>query len=235
MGLIKSKLPCDQCGSSDALAEYDENYYCFSCHWSQPKRTRRVPTVEQEEGTTFKGYPPTTTDVLPKEALHWLYKHHFTPERISQLGIRWWVGENRLVLPVRVNNELVCWEARSYDVGRAKYIHSDNKYSFLLHRGAHCTIVEDITSALRLEPHTSVLCLRGTRVDTGIIHKVKLYESVSIWTDDDKAGRSARKRIKELLQWVLNLRIYDIITDQDPKCYTDAQIRRYLDDGCNIN
>ena len=31
--IVRSKLPCDECGSSDAVAEYDDGHtYCFSCN-----------------------------------------------------------------------------------------------------------------------------------------------------------------------------------------------------------
>lgn len=50
----KQHLPCSDCGSSDALTEYDNNYYCFACGKSTKKNK------EEELTTTI------STDIFPQ-------------------------------------------------------------------------------------------------------------------------------------------------------------------------
>lgn len=43
--IAKSKLPCDDCGSSDALSIYEDgSKYCFSCHKFTPKGDGQAPS-----------------------------------------------------------------------------------------------------------------------------------------------------------------------------------------------
>lgn len=43
--LLRSGLPCPDCGSSDALAEYTNGTYCFSCKKSTGERNEREPEM----------------------------------------------------------------------------------------------------------------------------------------------------------------------------------------------
>ena len=58
--LIRSNLPCDKCGSSDAVAEYTDGFYCFSCNTHTPKGEHEEVTEQEKQMIA----PPPTIDTL---------------------------------------------------------------------------------------------------------------------------------------------------------------------------
>lgn len=64
--LVKSGLPCPDCGSSDALAEYDDGHtYCFSCRKPSKGKTKRKEKVSKEVVTELK----STYQVAPNHVV----------------------------------------------------------------------------------------------------------------------------------------------------------------------
>jgi twinkle protein len=62
---IKTHLPCQACGSSDALSVYDDHSYCFSCQnliWQNTEKEHDVAATSNVIPTTFKQTTSTITD-----------------------------------------------------------------------------------------------------------------------------------------------------------------------------
>lgn len=74
--LINAHLPCDDCGSSDALSEYEDHTYCFSCgahHFTDKKEKRVMEKVD---------WNPIFGDVVP------LKKRGLTKETCQKWGYK---------------------------------------------------------------------------------------------------------------------------------------------------
>ena len=127
--LIERGLPCDKCGSSDAKAEYDTNWYCFSCHHSIPKKLTKQAhraIVSTEETISTCQLPDDFTTVLPNLYLAHLYSYRFTDYLIhkyhighSETGNMWserlqqyYTTGPRLILPYYEENKLQFYEGK---------------------------------------------------------------------------------------------------------------------------
>lgn len=237
--LIESGQECPYCGSSDARAEYETNWFCFSCHRSDRKSTknpRQVITTHKDEHIKFREAE------LPKIALAYLYKLHFSLEEIQSLGIMWksdcevWskkynnycsVGD-RLYLPA------------SDDEGDLKTL-SKHKLKCLSTNPTKCLglfvnkndspviLVEDLLSAYRLHLcGYNVVSLRGTSCSASNFALLrKLGDEYLIWLDSDRPGRSSAKKLKKRLE-MWDKKCDNVSTEEDPKHYNKIEIRSML-------
>lgn len=247
--LLQTKLPCEHCGSSDAVAEYTNNFFCFSCKLS----TIKVKTPSTLGFSTWKelrleptqasllGLPDTATTLLPKEAKAWLYKHHFTDDLIAESGILYNPPTARVILPCYDKDGLLLGlDARSLTqniVGSKwpRYVSSGTKASpFIYGEGKSkiLVIVEDLLSAMRVGQHYSCIALRGTHMGDELLARIvqkldtEAKFQILLWLDGDKQGVQASEDIQRKLQWFG--RTISLTTPKDPKCYTDSEIRRKI-------
>ena len=93
-GLIRSRLPCTSCTSSDAMAEYENNYYCFSCGMSRLKSNQKsffekLDNTPQYSQTDKLALPGNSTKEIPKPALKWLLSHGVDQDLQQQYGIQY--------------------------------------------------------------------------------------------------------------------------------------------------
>ena len=241
--LIQRGLPCPFCSSSDAYAEYDTNFYCFSCKASKSKafKNRTVTKVQVD------GLPSDCTEELPIEVQAKLYQHHFTDELIQKAGLLYSesgriysqrlrkevnVGP-RLILPYYENNELQYWEGKTCGHSRLKYITSGGKqqlYKTFCGAVPQIVIVEDILSAIRVGETTPCVALRGTSCNTNKLHQLsQCANDFIIWLDSDRPGIEAAKKLGNKLTWVG--KVCYIKTKEDPKCYSDKEIANFINEA----
>lgn len=232
--LVRGHQPCDDCGSTDALADYETHTHCFSCGKHRTKTGVRLE-LSKKQVVVPEGYPEEATDSFSYAAINHLKSFHMNPSQALTLGFRFcWTGEyaKRLIIPVVHNRVVKTFEAKKVDAStygpKYKMPYGATKESCLLTSGyTTLTIVEDLISALRIKQHSDVLCLRGTRVPNSLFTYTKKYGTIYVWLDYDLAGHKARERVHEILQWHSGT-VVDIETDLDPKCYTDTEIEGVL-------
>lgn len=143
--LINGKLPCPWCHSSDAFHEYEDNYYCFSCHkyeWKN-KTKKSFPVKEssapKEAPNNKIELPKDFTYDIPNDIKAKLYLQHFTDELLRKFGVGFsencWIWSHklnkyfnsgsRLILPYYsfpettnghvAASKLLFYEAKTYD------------------------------------------------------------------------------------------------------------------------
>ena len=237
--LIQRGLPCTKCQSSDALAEYSNNFYCFSCHNFVFKKKSEVLVRKFNNEIYEKNVNNFYNKTLPNIAKAYLYKYHFTDELIDKLPIYWcddfhlWSKRidfscgygQRLVYKIGEN----MLEARSLDqFSKVKFLSEGPKDALINIKGTDFVVlVEDILSYFRLSQFVSCVCIRGTHLKLEDENRIKrFWNTFYIWLDGDNAGKTAADKIKTRLSWSGYAKI--IYTEKDPKCYSDEDIQALL-------
>ncbi len=121
----------------------------------------------------------------------------------------------------------------------------------LLKSLVHCNIiviVEDFISAIRLHQNGyNVICLYGTKAPYSLIDQLFIaYDKVLVWLDNDvekqtNSGQEAAKVILNLGADVVrkkygfsdNKEIMNIVTTDDPKIYTNSEIKNFVQGALN--
>ena len=169
--LIQHGLPCKECSSSDAMAEYTTNYFCFSCetsfkkslgetnpHLQDPEARhngiqRSVASSSAIEG--IKTYVVPFYSPIPQEAKDYLNSYGITEEECETYKIRYtknfYIYSERKKEYVNMGPRVVFrygpnkWdlEARSLDPNdKMKYITVGNKnYLFKTFTKSYNTVI----------------------------------------------------------------------------------------------
>ncbi len=218
--LIQAHQPCDRCGSTDALAIYTDATKCFSCGW----RTRI--TSHSLFANPEKSKPcAQISDNFPKEALAFLLKYRIFQSDIKLSGIKYDNVSHRILFPMNEG-----YQGRSLDKNQIKYITYGNKTYSSFGEGSITVLVEDWLSAYRVSKCAGVrgVCLFGTSCNSADLLKiVRSTDRLVIWLDGDKPGQDAAKKITKSLA-LYYLELYNVYTSQDPKTYSDNEIRSIL-------
>lgn len=237
---IATGLPCSVCSSSDAMAEYANGYYCYSCHTNIPKKTK-TRTARMNKNIHPK-YLNEFSKTFPDNIKAYLYKHHFTNEMIDDYPLEY--CSNYLIYSSKVHNcidtgpRLVfnllrhddTLEAKRFGNHDLKYVTYGKKQALISKKkdlGPY-VIVEDLLSFFRIDSAGfNCCCLRGTQLSDETMIKLKEKASTFIvWLDGDKPGQAAAEKIQNRLSFIGKAVI--LKTKEDPKCYSDKDIKEYI-------
>lgn len=249
--LLQSRLPCDDCGSSDAKAEYEDNFYCFSCGTSTLK-SKEKSFFNKLDNTPHKGaflvsLPKSSTSELPKKALKWLLTYYVDNKLQEQYGIKYVhqaavytqsgsriILNERVLLPCYNNNKLMWYQARSLNKeDTPKYYTFGDKQELFwsttpIQNNTKIVITEDMLSAIRVGEHLQAVSLQGTKInDKNLLTLAKKYDTIIIWLDGDRSGRDGAKVLMKKFSLLVN-NVHNISTTRDPKCLADSEILSHL-------
>ena len=235
--------PCPKCGSRDNLGNYDDgSAWCFGCHYYQkPTADKFVPSRE-DSSSRITGSPHekelgrALSDLSPGEGLMGLLQRTglTIPELLrANAGS---TGRDSLgFVYTTADGTPTCLQVRNYGSqrnGGPKYFNrGSTEHAFpLYHRhpdDRRVVITEDTLSALKVARVTNSFSALGTHVQT---HKLLLlrsrgFQRVFVWLDKDK-WREGRE-ICEKCQWI-GMSATAIITDEDPKYYSEDVILKHL-------
>lgn len=247
MSLLKSGLPCDNCGSSDALSEYDNGTYCFSCkNW-----TRIVPSLEKLLGNTdnlttaeplvgVREIPNDVTKAMPWNVLKWLRQYGITDDEIHRNDISWSGTHQWLIFPIYgddAEDTIIAWEARNFATAGPKTLFFGNKKD-LLHIVSYeklsiektIVIVEDVISAIKVGRCYPCLCLFGSSMDKLFLSRLKRLlgawgegePHLTFWLDQDKLNDSMKYAAAAIMAGFDAAIVHTI---SDPKFYDATRIR----------
>lgn len=231
--IIRSRQPCDYCGSSDALTQYDNGSYCFSCHRSDKNSLPGDYDVELRTPHNLHVFPEDFTNELPDKVKAWLYVHHFSPNDIIWHDIGWSDCYQRMIL----HQHRQWWEGRSFNKdSKVKYLSASKKHpwTYLHHYQTGIVIVEDIISAMRISKYSNVIALRGTSLNEE--HRrivVANATNFKIWLDSDKAGTDAARKMRKHLELFGDVQV--ISSEKDPKCYSNGEILKIIEETNHEN
>lgn len=241
--------PCPKCGSSDALAAYDDGHkYCFSCkHYVRATATQQYRKQLKKEQSGNAGnltLPNDFTVDIPQEGLTWLTKYiriaDVVAHRFGWSPNGFMIGKKTpnpflysplLIIPIfDVYENLLMWQARYFGSNpRApKYWTRGYKEDVLhiLGKGDTIVLVEDILSCIRVSKFTSCMPVFGSSVNNNIITRIKdRFKNVVLWLDKDKRDYCYRRAPS--LQPLFN-RVTVVSSECDPKEYSDEEIATFL-------
>jgi Zn ribbon nucleic-acid-binding protein len=241
MGRFVKHESCPECGSRDNLARYDDgSAFCFGCQYHE-KRTHATGNRAADDGGAIPHaiVLSNLSSTIGPEGVAWLRRYGVTVPMALGRGIRWDPTRSQLVFSfTNREGEVVCTQGRNFDPRRAKTRKYDNSGSayeaFPLYlaptlgrRPTTVVITEDPLSAIRIARQCSAIPCLGTNLPVWKINALRSlgYQRAVVWLDKDK-WREGRE-IADKFKWV-GLSASTLLTALDPKCYSDEQIKDYL-------
>lgn len=177
----------------------------------------------------------------PVDARVWLHKAGLDNTSILHMGAYWNPDMQRVVLPYSTFDGRHSWVARSTSKS-PKYLNplggvrSGGAYYASPLAGRVLVLTEDMLSAYRVfradtgATGWNSLAVMGTSLDKHTVQALtKRYSSVTLWLDGDEWGKKGARKIESEFSR-LDFPVRRITTPQDPKLYTDAEIRSILED-----
>lgn len=200
-----------------------------------PPSTPVEPSLAQRPWLV-KPMPDRLEDVaVSPEALMWLRKYSINAYEVQKNGLMWYEKDKQLIFPYRNprTRVLLGWQARCFaeaDIKmgqkwltygpKADIMHVVN-FDKIKDNGI-IVAVEDIVSAIRVGRHFAAVPVFGSHVGLGLLTRIAVQsQKVCIWLDRDKADES-RKTAARASQYIKD--VYPIITEKDPKEYSDLEI-----------
>lgn len=231
---VQSGLSCLVCPSSDAMSEYDDHYYCFSCKAYIRKnnyspivhRPRRQDKVDYPIGAVFN------PKKFPLDACRWLYENGVFDHSIEEYKIFYVPETHRVGIPtLSRHGDLLNYQTRrlNEDDGTPKYLGRGPKNLFhsRFTKTTYCVIVEDMLSAIRVGELCSSIALCGTSLPTKRVWDIiDIFKAAIIWLDGDAPGLKAASKIEKQLSLYIPCKI--IKSTEDPKKYTKKEIREII-------
>lgn len=227
---------CPHChiqGRKKTCAVYSDGHtYCFWCKRGTKARYQgqSIQPVYNPEQIVL---PPNLTGFIPKKAQDWLGQYYLGWQDIINHKVMWNDQRQRLVFPYYINDELVGWQGRYFGVNpkEPKWFSRGKLHELMYTLGSDrsCVVlVEDIVSAININKagYTSAP-LFGTDISGNKLKQIKQlgYNIVTFWLDNDAAPKAANAYGLAL---VMGLNARMIITEKDPKGYSDKEIKEYL-------
>lgn len=181
--------------------------------------------MTQQELNDIADYTLKTTDEIPVEAKRWLFSYGILPNEIKELGIKWNV-EHQLLVLIQTPDY---WQGRTFGNQKMKYLSKGNKPLTVYGKGDKLVCVEDVLSAIkisRLSPEWCAMPLLGSHLSERAETYLKsTFDTVVVWLDRDKAI-NAVKIARNLKQKGLNSSV--VISPKDPKEYSKGEISEWL-------
>jgi hypothetical protein len=242
MGEFQRFEPCPNCGSRDNLGVYSDGKWCFGCGYRVPGykgmsvddiRKQIRYEEDRDKKKSRKPYLPEDFSLsIPPVPLEWLRKYGVTDEEIQRLRIGWSESHGALVFPAYdVFGNLLLVQLRQmapkgfYTRGFPESVIWTVAPTSPVLANSLC-VVEDFVSCIRVGRIVESMPLWGSNLSLNQIRRLcDRYERLYLWLDFDKAGHAAKLRIKALPYF---RSVSVIVTELDPKDYTDEQIGKNL-------
>jgi hypothetical protein len=235
MGRFLRHEPCPACGSRDNLARYDDgSAFCWGCRRYESRTTIPNRDIDQSSDSRTLFLPRSCTTDFPTPCTEWLGRYSITIAECLARGAVWEPAREQFILPYfSEEGELVCYQARNFNPYRAnksKYYNVGSKetaFPLIQNHGPVVSLTEDTLSAIKVARQVAAMPLLGVHIQVKKLIRLKQlgFETVIVWLDQDK-WREARD-ISDLCKWA-GVSSRAILTEKDPKEYSDEEIKEYL-------
>lgn len=242
---LKTRIDCE-CGSGKTLVlNHNNKYYsahCYRCDYSpyhdKGKQTladlARIKALNEAAlaDNLPLELPADFTLEIPLHGRLWLYSGGLTPSDWGELGFGYSAELDRVVMPIYKDNKLIWYQCRALLEGqKPKYIQPSkdrHEIMFIKHTESkeRIVVVEDILSTVRVSKHIASASLLGTKITTAQANELAQYKRVTLWLDNDRAGRKGAYKIKKALSLLTN--VDSVVTEEDPKKLDDETIKELL-------
>lgn len=216
----------------------DGSKYCFRCGYCETasgiqKLQKGSESHDRAIGKQI-ALPRDVDSGIPEYGRRWLGNFALTDNDIKTNMIMWSDYYKRLVFPYFQNGELLGWQGRYIgdDPKASKWFtQGDIKgsgYRVGNKRSKTCVIVEDIISAIKVghDPRICAIPLFGSHISLSMVLRLKQNCSkLFIWLDKDVQIKAVKYAGTARMA---GLPAHNIITDKDPKSYSDNEIKEIL-------
>lgn len=239
MARFKRHEGCPKCGSKDNLARYDDgSAWCFGCHYFEPRDAGNF--VPMGMGTDDGGALPSLAAVLSRckrdyseSALHYCSRFNIFVPDLLKCGALWDPRTESLCFVYRDKEGTVCCiQGRSFSTNRqaSKYHNWGTTHDVIDINGSKghtIVITEDKLSAIKVARVADAFPALGTTFQVHKLVELKKrgYQRVVVWLDYDKWRES--REIVDKAKWI-GLEACSVLSEDDPKCYDEQTIERYL-------
>lgn len=221
-------------GSNNLAVYSDGSMYCFSCHyWKAGNGLARIGHRDPVNEPAIV-LPSDADTVLPRVCREYLGRYGLTSHDCTLNTVMYSEFWQRLIFPYFNDKGLVAWQGRylGTEKGKAKWYSKGNLKEFqhfVGNKNAKVHVLcEDVISAIKVAHNLSVCAvpLFGSHVSTTRLLQLKRKGvTILVWLDKDKQ--------KESMQYAKFARDFgidcrSIITDLDPKEYSDSEILEIL-------
>lgn len=212
-------------------------FYCHKCqstkfvpfegqsYRDRKKREAEFAAYKAEEAREGYDLPADFTHSIDAPGLAWLGLGGWTPDLIEKHGVGWSPSMARVIIPVLPDGYI----ARAvFSDQQPKYLEMAPKHAYWQSEphGSDVVLVEDVLSAARVGRFVPAVAILGT--DTKKFQILPDGGHLVTWFDGDKAGRKATIAIRSIVQWREDITLTEILTDDDPKNHSDADIEEIL-------
>lgn len=225
--------------AGDNLAVYsDGSKYCFRCGYletvSGVQRLQAGGNLDHKPTGKAITLPSDADGILGTRGRRFLQQFALT-ERDCQVNMIMWSDYyQRLIFPYFDSTGLIGWQGRYLGElpSKAKWF-SQGDLKNLMHRVGNphsktCVVVEDIVSAIKVshDPRVCVVPLFGSHISMSkALQLKKMCGRLLIWLDKDVQQKAVK--YSHTTQ-AIGLPSHNIITDKDPKSYSDSEISEIL-------
>jgi hypothetical protein len=253
MSSIKSRCPkCEKQGQDqkgDNLAVYSDGHaYCFACGYYKPAPlTEQLRSLSNQDANPRTDHPTSiilpgdSSFSIPPVALSWLRRYQITDKEIHDYKICWSDEKQLLYLPIYDKDTLLAFSARYFgpNADHPKYLTGGlRRDCFKVFGNRHgrqtpTILVEDFISAARIaRSYCAIPLLRAHFPISLIFGLLKHTDCIRVWLDFNKA-KEALKLTQRARQWVPDCDT--IITELDPKDYSDEEINQFVTKSLKTN
>lgn len=257
MKALSNSGQCPNCGDghkSKPFCVYENGHHCFSCGFSKRIDDGYTARVLQRQSPSSPDWPDAQSnpDAFTLLVLKWLTKFGVTPEMCRKHNILCCNDDSVIYPSCYENGELLSYQRRWINSNTRRIITKGIKQPSLLYTDSTkqqgvLVIVEDFLSAIRVSQQYDVVCLWGTKAAYADLQKwFKKYNKCLVWLDNDatketNSGQIAANKICVMAEGILDYRyknksfsprgqvVCNVVSEQDPKCYTDTEIREYIE------
>ena len=238
MARFKRHEACPKCGSRDNLGRYDDgSAWCFGCGYYEKANAwgwKPSEPSERDDGDQFQlsaGLVESTH--FPERVTEYLQKYGISPQEAFRNGARFDADRRALAFVYQnIHGQPCCVQERSFagNPKIPKYLNrgeTSDVWCLIGDKGTAVTITEDTLSAIKVGRVCDAFPALGTNFQNWKLLELfkRGYRRVYVWLDSDK-WREGRE-ICEKAQW-LGMTAKAILTDLDPKSYSDKDILEYL-------
>ena len=254
MKAITNSATCPKCGGghkSKPFCIYENGWWCFACGYV--KASDRAFSIYPKMSSKLNNYPEITLNIneYSLDALTYLTQYNITTDDIYKHKIGFRKAFNSLVFPITYDNKVVGWQERSLNkrfiTGEGTKIPS----LFKEHDNKTVVLVEDYLSAIRVSKQYNTVCLWGVKISHEYLSQLfRKFDVIITWLDNDKekdinSGQVAASVIKDQAKYCImqhqrkrsfsvNCKeIVNVLTNDDPKYYTDTEIREIIQGTLN--
>ena len=226
-------IPCQSCGSKDNRGVFTDGHeYCWGCRDYLPApEARYKDQSEAEPQRQGLSLPNDSSRDIPIAPLRWLKGYGLTNQEIIQNNFVWSPSRSLLISRVLSSSDtLTLWQGRYFgsDPNHPKYFTKGNKEELhIIGSGKDIVLVEDLISAIKVGRHVASLTMWGSGIPLIALKRLsERFKRLWIWNDLDKLDEARRTAKKALLFDFESITV--VQTQNDPKDYSDTEIREWL-------